>query len=234
MNFHPLSHSSILLVALVLLGCASQPLKPIPLRERQIVQFDTLRDLTSQYPHLKPSFEILVKAAITRDFVLVPNHEKFTEHKFDICQIPLRAADDTTGEVPQFIVNGDVERISYEPARDIDDRITTYAFFGLLGLALSTDNDMAVFLQYRFYVSGQNSTPIDTFVVYGVAAGDPASVTRDRLAQRANGNASCLFAAQLVEGLARKGYLRPKMVRYSRPITPDILERCAELDAQGR
>lgn len=215
----------VLAIGLVLPGCSSPPLKPIPFEQRRVVQLEQLRDLTSQYQYLSPTFEALAKAALSTDFILVENQDKFAEEsqKFRLCQNPLRANIEGSNQVPDFSLYGDVERISYESAKDIDDRIVTYALSGLLGLVLSSSNDdMGVFLQYRLYLLGQNSVPVDTFVVYGAATGNPASTSREVLTQKANADAACFFVHQLVVRLIKRGILHPDTVpNYGR-----FRERC--------
>ena len=113
--------------------------------------------------------------------------------------LPINSSHDAT-----VTVVGEVERISYEPAEEVEDRIEAYALGGLLWLVLSSrKGEMAAYAQYRFTIKDISDHTLDSFLIIGVSAGDPQEKSRKELMAEANYIAAEEFAGELVLRIAK-------------------------------
>lgn len=181
--------------------------KPIPETERIPVLVQPFEDLTGQYKSLYPTMDSLI--ALTSSVPLInmvePDDELKHVMRQVICQNPVRLLRINDEVMPKFSINGEVEIVSYGPIKDIDRRIATYSLFGLLGLALSGDNDLAAYVQYRIYLKDSEGNQIDSFLVVGISSDDPIKKSRKQLMLEANLIAAYNFQSQFIQCLMKQG-----------------------------
>lgn len=190
--------------AILLVSCSTQPIRPLPREERLPVTAVALRDLTGAYKTITPSLERSLEISLAHDFFVIAR-SKFDTDKLVIAQNFLRPSFDVADTNRGVLLSGDVERIDYKPVKTIKEMITTYALFGLVGLALyPNDDDMALYVQYRIYANDIERNTTDTLLVAGVATGNPKSVSRASLTIQANKMAACDLVNQLCQVLYKK------------------------------
>lgn len=186
-------------------GCSSSPLKPIVENHRHIISFLPFEDISGTYTTLSKPLELLTSSILSGDFVETIELSAFGNMNV-IRKYPNPFKPVLNGNVSnaQFIVRGEVERLSYEPVKNIKGDIVNFALFGLLWLAFSGDDDMGAYLQYRIYISDDNGTPIDSFVTIGASYGEIDKVSRKQLMDEANSVAAYELSARLLKRLMEK------------------------------
>ena len=187
-------------------ACSSVPIKSLPETQRIPITIQPLTDLTSQYKLFQPSFDSIVSVILSPGIVEVLDPGNGQGCKVILYQNPVRIFRPYDKITAQYQLTGDVELISYGSSKDIEDRISTYALFGLLGLSLSDNNDMAVCVQYRIYLRDSKGDVVDTYLVVGSSSGNPEEKSRIQLTSEANALAAYNFCGQLLKSLSKLGY----------------------------
>jgi len=191
------------------IGCASTSLPIIPDTQRIKVGIDSICDLTGQYHTISPTFDSLFYKVTFPSFIEVfdevdPLDGHPTLKEYQNPMIPVHCNHNIK---PKYRIEGDAELISYGSAKDIDDRITTYHFFGLLGLLLSKSNDMAVEIQYRFRIIDTSNTIIDSLLIIGISSGNPQEKSRRQMMSEANAAAVCELCEKLFYSILKHDHV---------------------------
>lgn len=181
---------------------------PIPEKERIQVLIQPMEDLTGQYKSVFPTMDSLITLTSSLSLVDMIEPDEELNHVMNqvICQNPIRLLRQGNNGMPKFKVSGEVEIISYGPLKDIDRRIATYSLFGLIGLAVSNDNDLAAYVQYRIYVKDSHDNQVDSFLVIGISSDDPYKKSRKQLMSEANLIAAYNFQSQFTQCLIKQGF----------------------------
>ena len=103
-----------------------------------------------------------------------------------------------------FIIHGEVERITYEPAMNIKSLFTKYHFLGWLAVEVSKESEICGYVQYRITVSELEGVALDSFVTVGASCGDRESSSRRELVKNANSEAAHNFVVLLLQHLLKK------------------------------
>jgi hypothetical protein len=132
---------------------------------------------------LDGEIEASIRTLLGAPFVEVPHYSKTRGMGATSSQNPLIITAKASARC--FILSGEIEQVAYEKASSIDDRIATFALLGLTGLLITSDDDMAAVVQYRFTLSGPDAGESSQILAVGVATGDPNRISRRILTQRA-------------------------------------------------
>jgi hypothetical protein len=188
------------------------------------VYIPPLKSYSADYALMPLPLDSLAKLALSDQYVDIEGVDKWNNPTSTRYQNPLLPVD--CSQDYAFKVVGEVERVSYEPAQDIEDRILSYAFGGLIGLALSSEEgSMAAYTQYRFWINDSRGHTIDSLLVIGVSAGDPRSKSRKELVSEANYFACSEFAAQLVMSISKNTKLN---LDHLSPVFSDPAQRISK------
>ncbi len=193
-------------LSILLFSCSPVILKPIPAEDRQSVYIYPLENLTNENTNAFVPYEKLCNTVINGELIDVI--EKNFEGKIKIRTYPnpFRAITSADSSNAQFKIRGVCERLSYEPAEDVDDVIAKYAVFGILGIGYTkiSYNDMCLYSQYRIWILDNSSTVIDSFVTVGIAAGNREKISRKQLTNESNSNAAYRFGSKFTESIFKK------------------------------
>jgi hypothetical protein len=195
-----------IVLSFLISACSSVPIKPLPETQRIPITIQPLNDLTSQYKLFQPSFDSLISVIFAPGIVEVFDPGNGQECRVFLYQNPIRILRPDDKITAQYQLSGDVELISYGSLKDIEDRIAIYSLFGLLGLSLSDNNDMAVCVQYRICLRDSKGDVVDNILVVGSSSGNPEEKSRIQLTSEANAVAACNFRGQLLKSLSKHGY----------------------------
>ncbi len=188
-------------------GCRTNiPLQPYPTRIS--INIAHLTTLTSDYSLLPIAFDSLARFELAEQFIELPK-EGWGKPCIARYQNPFRTSYDSVNAT--ILVRGEVERVSYEPAMDVQNMIIAVHFGGLLGLI--SDNDkgkMAACVQYRFYITDTKHHFSDSFLTIGASSGLREEKSRKELMAEANYLAASLFASQLIDIIFRDNTFYPE------------------------
>ena len=188
-------------------GCSPSLIKPIPEGERYTVCILPMNDLTGGYDKLDVSFETLAESLFQNGAMeVVSLHDIhgpiYSKRSYPN---PFRIIDKDKCSEARFVIEGDVERLAYEPVGVIQKMITNYDALGLIGLSLpANSDDMGAFVQYRIHVKQQDGNPIDSFIILGTSRGDINEFSRRQLENEANSFAIFDFSQTLLNNLNTK------------------------------
>lgn len=190
----------------IFISCSSVPVKPLLEQQRIPIRIQPFQDLTGQYKFLTPSFDSLMLIVSSPALIEVIEPDEYIKgYSYQrTYQNPIRLLGLGDKEKAKFQLTGEVELISYGPLKDIDSRIATYSLFGLFGLALSNNTDLAAYVQYRIFLNDSNGNTIDNFLVIGISSGDRTKKSRKQLMMEANLIAACNFKFQFIQSLSKQ------------------------------
>ena len=183
----------ICLLVLFLQSCSSPPL--LPLNNRIPIYISPPAQLASDYIFVTPPFDVQVRALLYDPLVSVQDYGA-DGALIATFQNPVVPSQDSAGA--HLILESQVERISYEPASNVESRIAAYAFGGLSLMWLTgSGDDLAAQVQYRFQLYDANHKLLSEFLAVGAASGDVNQMSRLKLTKQANVVALSTFCAQL-------------------------------------
>ncbi len=182
-------------------------LQPIPEQQRTFIKINPFEDLTGQYKYLNPSMDSLISLTSSLPIIDVIDDDVRLRDEGDqvAYQNPIRLLRTYNVGKAKYQVNGEVELISYGPVSNLDKRISAYSFFGLLGLALSRNNDLAAYLQYRIFIKDSNDNLLESFIVSGISSDNPNSKSRKQLMFEANLIAAYSLQSRLIQFYIKNG-----------------------------
>jgi len=190
-------------LAFLSLSCQSrESIRPFPMRVNLFLP--ALVSYAGDYSLMPVSFDSLARLILLDPYIDILSPDKLEKRRVVSTnyQNPLLPV---YQPLPNAVtVTGEVERISYEPANQVEDRIVSYALGGLLGLAAAgQDGTMAACIQYRFSIKDFNNRTLDSFLIIGASSGDPNKRSRKELMAEANYIAAANCASQLVMRIAK-------------------------------
>jgi hypothetical protein len=195
-----------------MIGCSSKEvLKPIKVENRLRVKILPFDDLTGVYNKASEQLENRASALLDSDFIQIVKFSPSKHHYILYTHPnPFRSIsnNDTSGLI--FFVQGDVERCSYEKAVDISERIASYHFLGIWGLANYHDADLCGFSQFRLKIFNSQKKFIDSSIIFGASCGAIRKHSRKELIDRAITQASYNFIIYLFENFAENKLQLPE------------------------
>lgn len=193
----------ILCLVFVILGCPKPPLTPFEKRIPVFVQPPV--PLTADYSLVSTPFDTQIRALFSSPFVELPEKVQGMPY-ITTYQNPLIPTSDSS--LARYILTGDVERVAYEPISEVESRIESYAFGGLILMWLTGGDDgLAAIVQYRFQLLDDHRNAIDEFVVVGVAAADALDKGRRELTKEANYAALSTLCVQLFTSIQKNSHI---------------------------
>ena len=189
-------------------------LQPIPEQQRTLIKINQFEDLTGQYKYLNPSLDSLLSLTSSLPIIDVIDDDVRLRDEGDqlAYQNPIRLLHALDVGKAKYQVNGDVELISYGPVSNIEKRISAYAFLGLLGLALSRNNDMAAYVQYRIFIKDSNDNLLESILVSGISSDNPNVKSRKQLMFEANLLAAYNLQNRLIQFYIKNGLIADSQI----------------------
>ena len=157
----------------------------------------------ADYPLMPVAFDSLARVILSDPYVVILGPDRLDQGRIMSTKYQNPVLPIYQQQPDAITVVGEVERISYEPAEQVENRILSYALGGLLGLAASgQDGTMAACIQYRFSIKDFNNRTLDSFLIFGASSGHPNKRSRKELMTEANYIAASNFACQVVMRIA--------------------------------
>jgi hypothetical protein len=183
-------------------GCTpKEALKPLETAKRIKVRITSFEDLTGTYDKTLDRVEQRTRGLLDSSFIREVFISRDNRYNLWTYQNPLINDDSSTNVIE---IKGEVERCSYEKKVDINERISSYHFFGIWGMSNYRDSDLCGFIQIRVRVFDSLHRQIDSTVIVGVSCGNIIEHSRKEIISKAISNASYNMMVNILDILSNK------------------------------
>jgi hypothetical protein len=205
------------------------PFPALPDEKRITIQVNT-DDLTGT--NIDSLFSERLVSAIESDYLFsIENYRSsrnFTQWLVTVRQNPIAVSE--KWQPPTIDVQGDLELVHYGPAAtDPVDVLAAYAFTGLVGAALTKEdeNTYTASLQFRFTVDLDGSS--ETLLVRVARRADVREISRQRHMQALAGDAVRVFLSDLIDLLSERAIVEVEEASFIAPSEGDAEEKLSQL-----